>query len=94
MLNFILRGGALGLASALFGILLLLAFVLTHQMSWKVPSIYRYDVLLAYALIIQVFLVYFKLETPREMDHCYFSYYGHGNGAVFNPSQNWFLVLS
>lgn len=67
MLNFILRGGALGLASALFGILLLLAFVLTHQMSWKVPSIYRYDVLLAYALIIQVFLVYFKLETPREV---------------------------
>ncbi len=67
MLNIILRGSALSLASALFGILLLLAFVLTHQMSWPIAGIYRYDVLLAYALIIQVFLVYFKLETPREV---------------------------
>ncbi|MDN3453844.1 MULTISPECIES: DUF817 family protein [unclassified Psychrobacter] len=67
MLNVILRSGALSLASALFGILLLLAFVLTHQMSWSIAGIYRYDVLLAYALMIQVFLVYFKLETPREV---------------------------
>lgn len=67
MLKIILRGGALSFASAIFGILLLLAFVLTHQMSWSIAGIYRYDVLLAYALIIQVFLVYFKLETPREV---------------------------
>ncbi|WP_201551232.1 DUF817 family protein [Psychrobacter fjordensis] len=67
MLNIILRSGALSLASAVFGILLLLAFVLTHQMSWSISGIYRYDMLLAYALVIQVFLVYFKLETPREV---------------------------
>ena len=67
MLNIIPRGAALSLASALFGILLLLAFVLTHQISWSISGIYRYDLLLAYALIIQGFLVYFKLETPREV---------------------------
>lgn len=67
MLNVILRGSALSAASALFGILLLLAFVLTHQMDWSIYSIYRYDVLLAYALVIQVLLIYFKLETPREI---------------------------
>ena len=67
MLNIIPRGAALSLASALFGILLLLAFVLTYQISWSISGVYRYDLLLAYALIIQVFLVYFKLETPREV---------------------------
>jgi len=67
VLKTILRGSALSIASALFGILLLLAFVLTHQMSWPIFGIYRYDVLLAYALGIQFFLVYFKLETLREV---------------------------
>ena len=67
MLNIIFRGGLLSLAAALFGILLLLAFVLTHQMSWPIAGMYRYDALLAYALMIQVLLVYFKLETPREV---------------------------
>ena len=67
MLNVILRGGMLSVASALFGILLLFAFVLTHQMNWPMAGIYRYDILLAYALVIQVFLVYFKLETRREV---------------------------
>lgn len=67
MLNLILRVSTLSLASALFGILLLLAFVLTDQMNWSIYSIYRYDALLAYALITQFFLIYFKLETPREI---------------------------
>ncbi|MGP9491902.1 DUF817 family protein [Psychrobacter sp. AOP7-B1-24] len=67
MLNIILRGSLLSLASALFGILLLLAFVLTNYMSWPIFGIYRYDVLLAYALIVQFFLIYFKLETLREV---------------------------
>lgn len=67
MLIIILRGIVLSLASALFGVLLLLAFVLTYQISWPVAGIYRYDILLGYALIIQIFLVYFKLETPREV---------------------------
>ncbi len=67
MLRTFFYGSALGVASALFGILLLLAFVLTHQLNWPIAGIYRYDALLAYALIIQVFLVYFKLETPREV---------------------------
>jgi uncharacterized membrane protein YoaT (DUF817 family) len=67
----LIQGGLLGVSAALFGLLLLLAFVITHQMtdyiSWPIAGIYRYDALLAYALIIQVFLVYFKLETPREV---------------------------
>ena len=67
MLNIILRGSVQSLASALFGILLLLAFVITQQMSWPIAGIYRYDILFAYALTIQVFLVYFKLETQREV---------------------------
>ena len=67
MLIVILRGVMLSLASALFGILLLLAFVLTYQINWPVAGIYRYDLLLVYALIIQIFLIYFKLETPREV---------------------------
>ena len=67
MLKTILRGSILALASALFGILLLLAFVLTHYMSWPVFGIYRYDVLLAYALIVQALLVCLKLEAPREV---------------------------
>ncbi len=67
MLRTLIQGGALAIASALFGLLLLLAFVITHQLVWPIAGIYRYDALLAYALIIQIFLVYFKLETPREV---------------------------
>ena len=36
-------------------------------MHWPIAGIYRYDALLAYALVIQVLLVYYKLETPREV---------------------------
>jgi uncharacterized membrane protein YoaT (DUF817 family) len=57
----------LGSSAAIFGILLLLAFVITHQMIWPIAGIYRYDALLAYALLIQVVLIYWKLETPREV---------------------------
>lgn len=67
MFKTLIQGGLLGVSAALFGLLLLLAFVITHQMHWPMAGIYRYDALLAYALIIQVFLVYFKLETPREV---------------------------
>lgn len=67
MLRTLINGSILSLYAALFGILLLLAFVVTHQMHWPIAGIYRYDALLAYALLIQVFLVYFKLETAREV---------------------------
>ncbi|XID75595.1 DUF817 family protein [Alkanindiges sp. WGS2144] len=67
MLKNLLQGSVLGMYAALFGLLLLLAFVVTHQMHWPVLGVYRYDALLAYALIIQLFLVYFKLETWREV---------------------------
>ncbi|TEU26104.1 DUF817 family protein [Alkanindiges illinoisensis] len=67
MLKTLVKGSILGLYAALFGILLLLAFVITHQMHWPIAGIYRYDALLAYALVIQIFLVYYKLETPREV---------------------------
>lgn len=50
----------------MFGILLLLAFVLTHGLSWPIASLYRYDFLLIYALIIQGILLYWRLETARE----------------------------
>lgn len=58
---------ALTTSAALFGILLLLAFVITHQLQWPMGGIYRYDALLAYALLIQWALIYWKLETPREV---------------------------
>jgi len=55
-----------GSSAALFGLLLLLAFALTAHTNWPVCGVYRYDFLLFYALIIQFFLIYFKLETQRE----------------------------
>ncbi len=54
-------------SAALFGILLLLAFVITHQMHWPIAGLYRYDALLVYALLIQALLIVHKLETPREV---------------------------
>lgn len=63
----IAHGTGLLLAAALFGILLLIAFVITHQMNWPIAGMYRYDALLVYALIIQGLLIYYKLETVREV---------------------------
>jgi uncharacterized membrane protein YoaT (DUF817 family) len=55
------------ISSALFGILLLMAFVLTAPMgSDSYWGLYRYDYLLLYALGIQAVLLYFKLETWSE----------------------------
>lgn len=53
--------------AALFGILLLVAFVVTAPMgSDPVYGFFRYDFLLFYALIIQVCLLYLKLESWAE----------------------------
>lgn len=52
---------------ALFGILLLLAFVITASMgSHEFYGFFRYDYLLFYALIIQICLLYLKLESWAE----------------------------
>ena len=54
-------------SAALFGILLLLAFVVTASMgSHEFYGFFRYDYLLFYALIIQVCLLYLKLESWAE----------------------------
>lgn len=54
-------------SAALFGILLLLAFVVTAPMGHDAYfGFYRYDYLLFYALIIQILLLYFKLESWAE----------------------------
>lgn len=54
-------------SAALFGILLLIAFVLTaHMGSHEFYGFFRYDYLLFYALIIQVCLLYLKLESWSE----------------------------
>lgn len=58
---------SVGTSAAIFGILLLLAFVITHQMIWPIAGIYRYDALLGYAILIQIILIYWKMETPREV---------------------------
>ncbi len=55
-----------GISAALFGILLLLAFVITHGCSWPIAGLYRYDFLLLYALMIQGILLYCRFETARE----------------------------
>lgn len=57
----------LAMSAAIFAILLLLAFVVSYQMSWPIGGIYRYDALLIYALLIQAALIYWKLEIPREV---------------------------
>lgn len=67
MLAFSLDLTRRSLSAALFGILLLLAFALSAQFDWPLLGLYRYDFLLFYALLIQAFLIYFKLETPREI---------------------------
>lgn len=54
-------------SAALFGILLLVAFVVTSFMgSQEYYGFFRYDYLLFYALIIQVCLLYLKLESWAE----------------------------
>ncbi|HAV5304426.1 TPA: DUF817 family protein [Acinetobacter baumannii] len=54
-------------SAALFGILLLIAFALTASMgSHEYMGFYRYDYLLIYALIIQICLLYLKLESWAE----------------------------
>ena len=54
-------------SAALFGILLLVAFALTASMgSDSYAGFYRYDYLLAYAILIQVLLLLFKLESWAE----------------------------
>lgn len=54
-------------SAALFGILLLGAFVFTASMgSQEFYGFFRYDYLLFYALIIQVCLLYLKLESWAE----------------------------
>ncbi len=54
-------------SAALFGILLLLAFVFTAPMgSHDYLGFYRYDYLLFYALAIQACLLYLKLESWAE----------------------------
>lgn len=54
-------------SAALFGILLLLAFALTAAMGSDLfYGFYRYDYLLFFALLIQVLLLYTKLESWAE----------------------------
>ncbi|NAR59194.1 DUF817 family protein [Acinetobacter haemolyticus] len=54
-------------SAALFGILLLIAFAVTAPMgSYEYYGFFRYDYLLFYALIIQVCLIYLKLESWAE----------------------------
>ncbi|AWL29293.1 DUF817 domain-containing protein [Acinetobacter defluvii] len=54
-------------SAALFGILLLIAFALTAKMgSHEYYSLFRYDYLLIYALLIQTCLLYLKLESWAE----------------------------
>ena len=62
-LNFISRAAS----AALFGLLLLIAFAITAPMgSHEYYGFYRYDYLLFYALIIQICLLYLKLESWDE----------------------------
>ncbi|MEQ0924313.1 DUF817 family protein [Acinetobacter schindleri] len=54
-------------SAALFGILLLLAFAFSASMGSELfYGFYRYDYLLFYALVIQVILLYAKLESWAE----------------------------
>lgn len=54
-------------SAALFGILLLVAFALTAQMGNELfYGFYRYDYLLFYAVLIQIILLYLKMESWAE----------------------------
>ena len=62
-INFISRAAS----AALFGLLLLIAFAMTAPMgSQEYYGFYRYDYLLFYALMIQICLLYLKLESWDE----------------------------
>lgn len=55
-------------SAALFGLLLLIAFALTAPMgSREYYGFFRYDYLLFYAVIIQICLIYLKLESWAEV---------------------------
>ncbi len=61
--NFMIKAAS----AALFGLLLLIAFAITAPMgSQDYYGFFRYDYLLFYALIIQVCLIYLKLESWAE----------------------------
>lgn len=54
-------------SAALFGILLLIAFAVTAPMGSDLfLGLFRYDYLLLYALLIQICLLYLKLESWAE----------------------------
>jgi uncharacterized membrane protein YoaT (DUF817 family) len=54
-------------SAALFGILLLIAFALSASMGSDLyAGLYRYDYLLFYAVLIQILLLYLKLESWAE----------------------------
>jgi uncharacterized membrane protein YoaT (DUF817 family) len=52
-------------ACSLFGALMLFALITTRYVS--VPGIYRYDLLLIFALVVQLVLIATRLETPKEI---------------------------
>lgn len=67
ILNAIVEFLSKAASAALFGILLLIAFAVTAQMgSQEFYGFFRYDYLLFYALLIQVCLLYLKLESWAE----------------------------
>lgn len=63
----LIRFSSLAASAAVFGILLLLAFVLSVSMDDTAYfGFYRYDYLLFFALMIQFTMLYFKLESWNE----------------------------
>lgn len=67
VLNTIRRFIQQAASAALFGILLLLAFIISSSMgSESYLGLFRYDYLLFYALMIQLCMLYLKLESWAE----------------------------
>ncbi|ENV50596.1 hypothetical protein L292_1611 [Acinetobacter junii CIP 107470 = MTCC 11364] len=67
LIGLALNFGTKAASAALFGLLLLIAFVVTAPMgSQEYYGFFRYDYLLFYALSIQVCLIYLKLESWAE----------------------------
>lgn len=67
LIGLALNFGTKAASAALFGLLLLIAFAVTAAMgSQEYYGFFRYDYLLFYALIIQVCLIYLKLESWAE----------------------------
>ena len=86
--EFILFGIKQAYAS-IFGGFLLLIMIITHYW-YPLESIHRYDFIFIAAIVFQLFLIFFKLETIREA--IVIIVFHHKKVSLRHPVQNQYLL--